>query len=133
VTCSGAGSSPLTRTLSWEGGGTAAGVRCTVTSLTSWRMWIATLPASAQLPVDLGDLLHPAPAIGVFELQDDFQRPVEVIGDVGYLLVEPVQGVAYDSPRPTTVSTSKSCPHSGHFVDTIVLPFSLIRRYSVCR
>jgi hypothetical protein len=45
-------------------------------------------------PDDLRDLLDPAPAFTVFELHQLLVGPMKVIGDEGYLLVEPVEGVA---------------------------------------
>jgi hypothetical protein len=96
-------------------------------------MRMGMLAPGAQLAVDLGYLLNPATAVAVLEGEDALHWPVEVVRDVGYLLVEPVQGVAYDSPRPSTVSTSKLWPHSGQVVATLVLPFSLIRRYRFCK
>ena len=39
------------------------------------------------------------------QVEDVLERPVEVVGDVGYLLVELVERVAYDSP---VVDTSAS-------------------------
>jgi len=44
--------------------------------------------------VDGGDLLDPAAAVGVLEREHRFGRPVEVIGDEGYLLVQRIKGVA---------------------------------------
>jgi hypothetical protein len=44
--------------------------------------------------VDLPDLLDPATALRVFELEQLIVWPVEVVGDVGYLLVQPREGVA---------------------------------------
>jgi hypothetical protein len=37
--------------------------------------------------VDRGDLFNPAPSIGVLQVQNILWRPVEVVGDEGYLLV----------------------------------------------
>jgi len=84
--------------------------------------------ASAQPGVDLGNLLDPAPAVAMLQIHDLVERPMEMIGDVGYLLVEAFQGVAYNSPTAATVSTSNWCPHSGHATVTSALPLSLIRR-----
>ena len=42
---------------------------------------------------DLGD---PAMAVGVLQIEDAIRRPVEVVGDERYLLVEPLEGVAAD-------------------------------------
>src|SRR5688572_26152446 len=47
-----------------------------------------------QPAVDLGHFLHPRLSLGVFHLFDLRQRPVEVIGQVGYLLLQAVEGVA---------------------------------------
>jgi len=80
-----------------------------------------------QLGVDLGDLLHPLAALSVFQFEDLLERPVEVIGDVGYLLVQLLEGVAAYSPRQLS-STSKTWLHSGHVAGTALLPFSLMRR-----
>ena len=78
--------------------------------------------------VDLRDLFHPPLPLGMFERQDLVAWPVEVIGDVGYLLVQAVEGVAYDSPPRLARSTSNSALHSGHVTPTVVCPSSLIWR-----
>ncbi len=65
-------------------------------------------------------------AVGVLQRQDLIERPVKVIGDVGYLLLEPIEGVAYDSPVGST-STSKLWLHCGHDTATLRAPGSLIR------
>jgi hypothetical protein len=44
----------------------------------------------AQLAVNTRDLLHPLAAFGVFHLHDLARRPVEVVGDISYLLKEPL-------------------------------------------
>jgi hypothetical protein len=41
-----------------------------------------------QLLVDGRDLLYPAVALEVVHFEHEFRRPVKVIGNVGYLLVE---------------------------------------------
>ncbi len=51
-----------------------------------------------DLGVDLRDLPHPYLALFVFHVENIIKRPVKVIGDVCYLLVQPLQGVAQDSP-----------------------------------
>jgi len=57
-------------------------------------------------PVDPGDLFHPAAAVGVLKCQDITQRPVQVVRKIGYLLVELIEGVAFDSPNsPKLTST----------------------------
>ena len=54
------------------------------------------------------------------------QRPVQVISKIGYLLVEPVEGVAYDPPVGTA-STSKSWPQEGQCAGTFGVSGSLMR------
>jgi hypothetical protein len=44
--------------------------------------------------VDGRDLRYPAAALGVLQLQHLPVRPVEVVGDEGYLLAELIEGVA---------------------------------------
>lgn len=79
--------------------------------------------------VDAADLFNPAAAVAVLELQDLFERPVEVVGDEGYLLVELRQGVARYSPAgPNWTSTSKRFEQAGHVACTRLCPLSLMRR-----
>lgn len=58
--------------------------------------------------VDSGKLFHPLPPLGVLKREQLVVRPVEVIGETGYLLVELREGVAYDSPDRSG-STSNAC------------------------
>lgn len=58
--------------------------------------------------VDLGNLRSPSPPFPMFHIQQSFVGPVEMVGNVGYLLVKPVEGVAYNSPGGSG-STSKPC------------------------
>ena len=44
--------------------------------------------------IDRRDLLHPTAPLGMLQGHDLIVRPVEVIGDEGYLLVERLEGVA---------------------------------------
>jgi len=48
----------------------------------------------ADPPIDGRNLVDPTPAISVLEIEDRVRRPVEVIGNEGYLLEERVKGVA---------------------------------------
>src|SRR5919197_176477 len=77
---------------------------------------------TAQPPVDLGDLLDPPAPIRVLHREHVLPRPVEVVGDVGYLLVEAVEGVAYDSPGPAR-SASNLLPQAGQVAGTPLVPF----------
>jgi hypothetical protein len=43
-----------------------------------------------ESPVDLGDLCDPALTLAVFERENLVVRPVKVIGNVRYLLIEPL-------------------------------------------
>jgi hypothetical protein len=40
------------------------------------------------------DLLHPAAPVGMLQVQNSLKRPVKVIGDKSYLLVQRLEGVA---------------------------------------
>jgi hypothetical protein len=44
--------------------------------------------------IDRRYLLDPAPALRMFQVEDRIGRPVKVISDEGYLLVERSEGVA---------------------------------------
>ena len=59
-----------------------------------------------ELAVDAGYFIDPALSLRVLKIQDVIQRPVKVIGDVGYLLVQAVKGVACYSPPRLAKSTS---------------------------
>ena len=78
--------------------------------------------------VDFGDFLHPALPFGVIESQHFVHGPMEVIGDVGYLLVQAVERVAYDTPPKLARSTSNFAWHSGHVIGMVLCPSSLMRR-----
>ena len=82
--------------------------------------------------IDVGDLLHPLLALIVFQLQDCVERPVEVIGQIGYLLLQAAEGVAYNPPSSAR-STSCFVWHAGQVTAMVVLPSSLMRRYRACR
>src|SRR5687768_16717332 len=124
----------------WAGGGAAGAMSCPDASASAvgggWRRvtatwqrssatWIICL-AAAESSVDLCYLVHPPAPVPVLQVQHVLQRPVEVVRQVGYLLVETVEGVAYDSPEGGTESTSNLCPHSGQAAGMAVVPFSLI-------
>ncbi len=57
--------------------------------------------------MDIRDLLHPGAPFGVLQAQHLFTRPMKVIRNEGYLLVQPVEGVADHPPRLSS-STSNS-------------------------
>jgi hypothetical protein len=63
----------------------------------------------------------------MFQVHDLLLGPVEVISQIGYLLVQAVEGVAYDSPR-VAKSTSNSVLHSGQVTLMLLVPCSLICR-----
>jgi len=59
------------------------------------RIEIGFMIALAVLPfVDGRDLLDPSQPVGVLEIDDRLLRPVKVISDEGYLLIQRLQGVA---------------------------------------
>jgi len=51
-------------------------------------------PGPLGRAIDLRNLFQPPPPLAVFERHQLFVRPVEVIGDVGYLLIQLREGVA---------------------------------------
>jgi len=63
--------------------------------------------------VQTRDLVDPAAAVDVLELEELVRRPVEVVGHERYLLDEEIEGVAANPPRLFT-SASNSCSHCGH-------------------
>jgi hypothetical protein len=44
--------------------------------------------------INARDLANPAPPFGVFQIQNRFGRPVKVVCNEGYLLVQCAKGVA---------------------------------------
>jgi len=91
-----------------------------------WYVTNLSLTNIGQLTVDLSNLFCPLASVMVLHLQDVLEWPVEIIGDVSYLLMQLLEGVAYHPPG-LPKSTSKLWLHSGHVVDTLAVPFSLIR------
>jgi hypothetical protein len=45
-------------------------------------------------------------SFGMLQVEDFIRRPMEVVSDIGYLLVEMVERVAYDTPPRLARSTS---------------------------
>jgi hypothetical protein len=88
--------------------------------------WFWPLCLFIETRVDRGDSFHPLPSIGMLQGENFFERPVKVVSDVGYLLVEPIEGVAYDSPVCKT-STSNEWLQDGQVTATFIAPGSLIR------
>lgn len=62
----------------------------------------------------------------MLHLQDVLERPVEIVGNIGYLLVQAVEGVARYAPPRRLMSTAKLWLHSGQVAETRLVPFSLI-------
>lgn len=77
--------------------------------------------------VNIGHLLHPQPPVTVFHLEQLVRLPVQVVCEVGYLLVKTFEGVAYDPPR-REMSTSIGVEHSGQVTGTSVVPCSFTCR-----
>jgi hypothetical protein len=65
-----------------------------------------SLTCLIEATVDFGDFRDPPLPFAVFETQDFTARPVKVVGDVGYLLVQTLKGVATYSPPKLAKSTS---------------------------
>src|SRR5271155_2766342 len=80
-----------------------------------------------ELPVDPGNFRDPALALAVIQGHDLFVRPMQVIGDEGYLLEQSLRGVADHSPTPL-ISSSNLASHCGQVTPTRLWPFSLMRR-----
>lgn len=51
-----------------------------------------------QLSINSGYLFYPFSPLIMLQLEYFGERPVEVIGNVGYLLIELIEGVAYYPP-----------------------------------
>ncbi len=82
---------------------------------------LAAAAGFVDLAVDARDLTQPDVPLVVLHVQDVVERPMEVIRNVGYLLVQLIQGVARYPPWPTTrpspppsKSMSNSCWQLGH-------------------
>jgi hypothetical protein len=56
--------------------------------------------------INIGYLLYPRLPLGVFEMHNLIQRPVKMIGEIGYLLPQAFEGVAYAPPKS---AKSTSC------------------------
>jgi len=72
--------------------------------------------------IDRGDLGNPLLPLAVFQPHDLVIGPVEVKGDVGYLLEQPVRGVANYSPAISN-STSNSSSQWGQATARRLWPF----------
>lgn len=72
-----------------------------------------------------GNFLDPSLPFPVLKVHDLGVGPMEVIGDEGYLLVQPVEGVARYSPTGSS-STSNWCSHLGQMAVMLPVPSSLI-------
>jgi hypothetical protein len=47
-----------------------------------------------ESPIDLRDFLDPALPFGMFKVKHLLRGPVKVVGNVGYLLIQMIEGVA---------------------------------------
>lgn len=74
----------------------------------------------------MSDLLYPFSPVLVRQVVDAFQIPVEMVGDVGYLLVQGFEGVAYDSPPKFDRLISISLLQWGQVMTRKTDEFSLI-------
>lgn len=75
----------------------------------------------------IGNFSNPHPPVSVLHVQKLLVLPVQVVREVGYLLSDPLEGVAYDPPR-REMSTSIGVEHSGQFTGTRVVPCSFTCR-----
>src|SRR5438445_1425578 len=88
---------------------------------------LTALPGFVDLFVDPRNFTQPDMPLVVLHVQDVVERPVKVIRDVGYLLVNLLQGVACyppwpAAPPPPRRSTSNSVWHEGHLAWTFGAP-----------
>jgi hypothetical protein len=72
------------------------------------------------------NFLHPQLTLPMLHIHDRLVRPVKVERKCRYLLAEPLQGVAYDSPS-CRASTSKICWQLGHCTCMRSVPWPLMR------
>lgn len=104
----------------------AVAMRCRRLLAASGSRLTALVRLVVDSAVDRRHFLRPSPTIGVLQREDVVERPMQVIRDVGYLLVEPLKGVAYDSPAGKK-STSNVLSHFGQVTVIFDVPGSLIR------
>jgi hypothetical protein len=76
--------------------------------------------------MNLVDLLHPSAAFPMLERQHLIVLPVEVISEIGYLLVKLPEGVAYDFPSRSG-STSNPFSQWGQTTFIAEAPVPLMR------
>ena len=88
---------------------------------------ICLLPASFSLWLIFAISATHFPRSPCSRLKDLSERPVKMESDVRYLLVEPLQGVAPDSPELSS-STSNSFSQCGQRAWATLRPVSLMRR-----
>ena len=82
-----------------------------------------------EAPIDAGDFLDDALADRMLEIENLFERPVQVIRHVRDLLEEAVGRVRHNPPRrPPAMSTVNWCLQSGQVTAACVCPSWLIRR-----
>ena len=70
--------------------------------------------------MNIGHLPHPQPPVRVLHLEKILRLPMEIVREIGYLLMNPIEGVAYDPPR-REISTSMGVWHSGQVTGTMVV------------
>jgi hypothetical protein len=76
--------------------------------------------------------MHPAQPLGVVQVHQFIEGPVDVSAQKSYLPVDPCEGIAYDPPNNST-STSCDLSQCGHKVVIVrgVKPFT--RLYRSCK
>lgn len=79
-----------------------------------------------------GNRLKPVLPLGVIEAQELMLGPMDVASEIGYLLVDAFQGVAYDPPA-SGASASKACPQRGQRTANQRVSGALMRLYMSCR
>ncbi len=79
--------------------------------------------------IDPDDLVDEPQPFRVLQIEQIVEGPMQVVGQVPDLPVQPVGRVGQDSPRrPPASSTRNSCRHSGQAAETLVWPSLLTVR-----
>jgi hypothetical protein len=90
---------------------------------------VSLLLLFAQPLIDRCDLADETLAVGMLELQDVVKRPMQVVGNVRNLLVQPLGRVRQDPPRRSpAISTVNSWLHAGQVTAVWLVPSWLTLR-----
>lgn len=92
-------------------------------------MIVSRCSVARDAGVEGTDLADESLTLRMLEVEDVLPGPVQVVGDVRDLLVQPIGRVRQDSPRrPPETSTAKWCSHDGQVTVALVWPSVFTRR-----